>query len=217
MFLLVPNENGADLYEKTMGWTDTYKPKGEAIAAFFYRHGATRWSDDAAHTYQVIDSALVAATTWYAAVERICKKSGTREVFALVFLVRMRRTKEPGAFNFCYKAMSEDMGPNEARCPKRMLDLLTPTSSASAQDWRERCLSYHSHRDAVPRISAGVVLRFSSPLTFGLHGQATEFTVLSATGQQVTCTPSGLAIRAALPRSLIRQCAAEGRVTFLSA
>lgn len=35
--------------------------------------------------------------------------------------------------------MNETCGPCECNCPKRILDLLTPTSNETAKEWRNRC------------------------------------------------------------------------------
>jgi len=54
---------------------------------------------------------------------------------ALVVLV----TRKNGAF--CYKDMSEDMGPNEDHCPESILRLLGPITGDEmgyARAWRER-------------------------------------------------------------------------------
>ena len=198
-----------------MGWISTHKPKGESIAAFFERQGTTRWAPDAPPRYRVIDSALVAASTWYAAVERVHKTTGEREVFALVVLVRMRKTQYPGAFNFSYKTMSEDMGPYEARCPERILDCLTPTQNLNANAWRESCRARHAQRKSAPPLAVGSVLRFAEPVSFGTRGQATEFTILQSRGQRLTCSAPGLPFRAALPRTFVRERAAGSGVTVL--
>lgn len=47
--------------------------------------------------------------------------------------------KEDDYYNFGYKAISEDCGPCECDCPKSILNLLTPTDSKWANEWRERC------------------------------------------------------------------------------
>ncbi len=57
------------------------------------------------------------------------------EVFALVCLVR-RNPKSTDGHAFGYKDMSESMGPWEDGCPAKILDLLTPTTSEYALDWR---------------------------------------------------------------------------------
>ena len=41
---------------------------------------------------------------------------------------------------FLIKTMSENMGPYAYDCPKRLLDLLPPTDSEFAKEWREACL-----------------------------------------------------------------------------
>ena len=42
-------------------------------------------------------------------------------------------------FNFGYKAMDETVGPCYYDCPKSILDLLTPTDSEWANEWRRKC------------------------------------------------------------------------------
>ena len=56
-----------------------------------------------------------------------------------------------GVYNFGYKDMTEDMGPVDAKCPRRILDQLTPLDELAARgiitgsglewarNWRERC------------------------------------------------------------------------------
>ena len=76
-------------------------------------------------------------TTYYAAAERYTE-AGSQEIFAIVCLTRFnRRDKEDLIFG--YKDMTEHMGPWECTCPRRILDLLTPTTHEHALDWRARC------------------------------------------------------------------------------
>ena len=42
-------------------------------------------------------------------------------------------------FNFGYKAMDETVGPCCYDCPKSILNLLTPTDSEWANEWRRKC------------------------------------------------------------------------------
>ena len=69
-------------------------------------------------------------STYYAAIKD--KKTG--EVFCGVILTRTRE-----GWEFGYKALTEYDGPVEDKCPKSILDLLTPTDNKYALGWRERC------------------------------------------------------------------------------
>lgn len=46
--------------------------------------------------------------------------------------------------DFGWKDIWEEMGPFESRCPKSIIDLLSPTDSEYAKQWRERCLENDS-------------------------------------------------------------------------
>jgi hypothetical protein len=86
---------------------------------------------------RVLKSALVGGHVYYAAVEH--RRAGdAREVFAAVCLVH-HNPRDPEGFIFGYKDMTEHMGPVESACPEEILDLLTPTTSACALQWRARC------------------------------------------------------------------------------
>ena len=76
-------------------------------------------------------------TTYYAAAERYME-AGSQEIFAIVCLTRFNRRDKEGLI-FGYKDMTEHMGPYESACPRRILDLLTPTTHEHALDWRARC------------------------------------------------------------------------------
>lgn len=138
-----------------MGWTFTNRPKGMTTRAFFEQE----WSigtDQA--TGEFLGTAIV-GSTFYAAVRTI--KTG--EVWALVCSTQRAR----GYYNFGYKEMDEGMGPNEAQMPAKLLDLLTPTDSQWANDWRARCRS-NAHKAALAAtLQRGDVIKIiSRPLEF---------------------------------------------------
>jgi hypothetical protein len=71
--------------------------------------------------------------------------------------------------------MSEDMGPCEAACPARILDILGPTENKHALEWRARCReTLKMRKRPLPK---GGILRFAEPIRFtdGYVGQ--EFTI----------------------------------------
>ena len=58
------------------------------------------------------------------------------EVHGIVCLVRKSKGE------FIYKDIDEDMGPFESKCPVSILDMLSPTESQWANEWRARCREY---------------------------------------------------------------------------
>lgn len=89
--------------------------------------------------------------TYYVAVEAT-PKDGNPQVFAAIILTRTDRDGW-----WYYKDMDETMGPVESQCPKTILNLLSPTTSDYAQQWRERCHQWH--RRPRPKIGDKVRLR----------------------------------------------------------
>ena len=67
------------------------------------------------------------------------------------------------------------MGPCEDGCPAQILDLLTPTDSKFAQDWRERCRANLARR--ARKLSDGDRIRLDAPVTFSDGHVAQEFVV----------------------------------------
>ena len=153
-----------------MGWTTTYKPKGEPILNFFIREGVLTWSDDNPNTYRVLDSALVNMRTFYAAVEKVNKETGKRIVWAAVILVSFKRYPNCHDFNFSWKDMDESCGPCERNCPERILKLLTPTDNKYALDWRAACWANIEKRKARKNLPPGTVLKYGRSL-FTVEGQ----------------------------------------------
>lgn len=135
-----------------MGWTFTYKPPGIPLAEFFHDSGTLRWTNSP-HVYTVLDSALVRRCVFYAAIERIEAETGKRDVWAAVFLVKFVPLGQDGC-NFGWKDMDETMGPCEADCPRRILELLTPTDNEYANDWRARCWA-KINRPRPPKLANG--------------------------------------------------------------
>ena len=86
---------------------------------------------------RVLKSQVVGGRTYYAAVEHT-GPAREREVFAAVCLIEYN-LRDPEGYIFGYKDMTEHMGPCQSECPAAILDLLTPTESPYAREWRERC------------------------------------------------------------------------------
>ena len=140
-----------------MGWSCTHKRQGQPLAEFFINDGVLKWSGTPA-TFTVVATAYK-MPAFYAAVERV--EGDKREVFAVVILVQHRPKED---YNFCYKAMGEDMGPNVDSCPAAVLMLLTTSRSEYANGWRARCWAKikkaKEDRVKLARIKVGTRLRY---------------------------------------------------------
>lgn len=117
-----------------MGWWGNYvgtAPKGQERIKYVIKEEGYD-AEDERHIWKPIATALVGSVV-YLAVERTEKTTGEKVVYAEVCLTRMDRGY------MMVKAMSDTMGPGYCDCPKRILDLLTPTDSEWANEWRKRC------------------------------------------------------------------------------
>lgn len=130
--------------------------------------------------YKLLDIAIVALSEAYMAV--LDTRDG--KVRAWTFMIRTGSRKTH--WNFGYKDMSEDMGPCMYRCPKRILDRLSPVeecySTVSSQEWatkwREANRLVHKRRQAASDLHPGDRIRLTSPLRFQDGTMRDTFTVL---------------------------------------
>jgi hypothetical protein len=127
-------------------------------------------------SYRVLRSALVAMRRYYAAVERIEKLPGERSVVAIICLVDYNPRNRDGHL-FGYKDMDETFGACEVDCPAAILDLLTPTDSKWANEWRQSCRA----RLAKPKPRAGQTLVLATPLKFSDGETLARFHVVEKT------------------------------------
>jgi hypothetical protein len=134
-----------------MGWTYTYKPKGQSVVDFFRQ----RYARDGSRGH-ILDGAATLTEAYMA------WQLPDGRVVALVYLLHYSRER---GYNFGYKDMDEECGPRAIRCPERILDQLTPTDNPNAIEWRQRCRDYHATRRE-KRLVAGEVIRFTPPLRF---------------------------------------------------
>ena len=96
------------------------------------------WTQEEKNGYpklRVLKSA-VKGSIYYAAVE----KSRAGNVECVFGVVTITSTNNKDYYNFSYKEMDETSGPYYCDCPKSILDLLTPTESEYANEWRKKCL-----------------------------------------------------------------------------
>jgi hypothetical protein len=128
---------------------------------------------------RVIGSACVANRVYYAACEPT-KEGKVGPAFAIICLVRWN-PRSPTGEHFGYKDLSEDMGPCEASCPARILDLLGPTDHKFAIQWRAACRAALAKRKRP--LPDGGIIRFAEPIRFtdGFEGQ--EFTIEKSGGR----------------------------------
>lgn len=100
---------------------------------------------------------IMRGSVYYAAVKSTNATNGTECVFAAVCLTS---TDMKSFYNFGFKDMSEDMGPGPDECPKGILDLLTPTDSEWANEWRERCRANLERNKKKKPLEIGTVIEY---------------------------------------------------------
>lgn len=105
-----------------MGWSGTCLP--------FVRTRQQLFEKDIRPNFlgQVIDYAIKGSVIYVAV-----RQPDNGKVEACVVL-----TRKEGAWWYT-KYIDEGMGPREARCPLRILRLLSPTDHEWALEWRQRC------------------------------------------------------------------------------
>lgn len=114
----------------------------------------------------VLKSAMV-GSTYYAAVRFTTFDADENAKIDLVYASVIRTSSNrKDHCNFGYKAMHEDMGPHQCKCPKSILDLLTPTNNEFALAWRENCrrnIEERKNPNTPANLPIGSVIRFKRP------------------------------------------------------
>lgn len=128
-----------------MGWTETraYCRKSNGTADIKADLDRLFESITSVFRQRIIKSQIVKAQygrssqskVYYGALECQDGNDG-RTVVCIVALIEP--ATEP-CFDFMYKDMDETCAPSEAACPASILDLLTPTDSKWANEWRAEC------------------------------------------------------------------------------
>lgn len=129
--------------------------------------------DGSMRAQKVLASACLGNRVYYAAAQDLLN-GVAGDIFALVCLVRWNPRSATGE-HFGYKDMNERMGPHEAECPASVLDLLTPTDSEYANDWRQRCRDNLSRRKR--SVATGDRIKFPHRLKFTDGHEGDEFIV----------------------------------------
>lgn len=141
--------------------------------------------------YEVLKSAMV-GSTYYAAVKPLKKYGGKdangndvhidiqeneQRVFAAIFLTSTDMTDY---YNFSYKDMDESCGPHQTDCPKGILDLLTPTESEWANEWRKACyenLQKKKDKNSLGKLPVGTILKVTLPFDTKYHAKGAVVTL----------------------------------------
>jgi len=150
-----------------MGWTvDPGRPKGVSNLDYFTAEGMFNNT-----THVVLDNATVGGT-FYAALQ-----TETGKVVGVVITTKRYRTTGGGT-EFGYKDMDEFMGPNESKCPDRILDLLSPLGEPDgfgqtfAAEWRAKSRRYNEVKRLVRK---GTTIKLPTPLKFNDGVERDEF------------------------------------------
>ena len=145
-----------------MGWTSIHKRSGVSVKEvlekeFNYDHPAEGRSGK-------VIACSANWTTAYLAYEIKSPEKG-REVIAIVCHIHHTPRALDG-YNFTYKDVSESMGPYQTRCPKTILNLLTPTTEKYALDWRKACWDRIEKKANAPKVKEGDWVKFKESLSF---------------------------------------------------
>lgn len=144
-----------------MGTTCTHRPEGQSIKDFLINELFTSYEqgNPTPSTRLELLDLVVKERVAYGAVKQLQDGS----VFGLVVAISYYPSDR---HNTCYKEMSEDMGPYESRCPDRILDMLTPTTSEYANAWRARCREYNASQKSKPKLTHGCTVKLAAPVRF---------------------------------------------------
>lgn len=175
-----------------MGWTSYHAPieykngrhyiDRKAECDKFVNSDMVTWDEynKVVGKYEVLRS-VMNGSTYYAAVKKTKFATETEPESSYVFAaIILTRTNAKDYFNFSYKDMDESMGPFERKCPKYILDLLSPTDNQFANEWREACRANNRHeKNALGKLPAGTVIKYKrydgKEITVYKHEPAFQF------------------------------------------
>lgn len=178
-----------------MGWDSTHKPS-HVNTKDFLRKNIEYENED--YVQKVLMDSLVELNEYYAAVERIYKKSGSRVVYCHVTMIQFAPHSE---YNFSKKDMDDSCGPVISKCPENVLRLLTPPTNDHSIDWRKRCWDRIKSRF---ELKLGDRLHFKDAIKFQGGREIHDFVVDRIKPSVVQLTsPSGGYFR--LPRGFINE------------
>jgi len=157
-----------------MGWTFTNK--GSQTTKEFFERAFNYDKPDEGRSGNIIRFSSTWTTAYIAYEVKIpatAESPAKRDVIAIVCLLRHVPNAKDG-YTFGYKDMTENMGPYESKCPKTILNLLTPTTSEYAINWRKRCWDRINRKANAPKVKAGDLVKFTEIISFQ-HGIKTDF------------------------------------------
>ena len=120
-----------------------------------------------------IEKSIVKGSVYYAAVRNLVRYVETKDgegiykplpeseqkVWGMVIITS---TDMKDWFNFAYKEIHEDMGPPYFDCPDSILNLLSPTESEWALEWREKCRKRNAARKELQKLPLGTTIKVVS-------------------------------------------------------
>jgi hypothetical protein len=161
-----------------MGWTEYHAQKQYKNGKFFidrkaecdklFNDSMVTWDDDrkVIGKFEVLKSSMV-GSTYYAAVKRTKFATETEPEISSVFAaICLTSTNVKDYYNFAYKDMDESCGPYQCDCPKSILDLLTPTESEFANEWRKQCyenIAAKKNPNSLGRLPVGSKIKYTLP------------------------------------------------------
>ena len=158
-----------------MGWTSycaTHYKNGKvdrkAECDNIFNDNMVSWGDDhkVIGKYEVLKSSMV-GSTYYAAVKKTKFATETEPEVSYVFgAVCLTSTNMKDYYNFAYKDMDESCGPYQCDCPKGILDLLSPTESEYALQWRKQCyenLTQKKNPNILSKLPVGSIVKVIMP------------------------------------------------------
>lgn len=206
-----------------MGWTEYHashykngKVDRKAECDAYFMEGLNRGF------YKVLKSSMV-GSTYYAAVMPLKKSNGKdkngeyvyvdipqdeQRVFAVIFLTSVNNKEY---YNFAYKDMDESCGPFQCDCPKGILDLLSPTESEYANEWRKCCyenLDKKRNPNSYRKLPVGTVIKVAMPFDTKFFKQGVEVCLQKRTKwgsnrtEWITKTPPTCRFTAGLMKAL---------------
>ena len=159
-----------------MGWTTEIVNFGRKDREKIKEHIAKLYTcENEKFTWRVLYQSLK-SNALYQAVERVEKASGKVEVFASIVLYSFEG--RGWSYEFGYKEMDETCCPYYFEAPKKLIDMLTPTDSKYANEWRNEVMKKYG-ADKKPTVKVGDTIKFSKPLEFtsGIVAQTFKYCV----------------------------------------
>lgn len=155
-----------------MGSTSVHREKGTSNREWFEQE----WPESLAKNGRILECATVKGV-FYAAVqnnENASYKPGA--TWALVVLTWWNPRAD--YFNFTYKDMDETMGPAYYDAPAKVLDLLSPTDSEYALQWRAACRDTIERKAKASKVKPGETIVFTRTFRFGDEVEESRFTLV---------------------------------------